>query len=51
MGARKYQIYLECWTWYLKSERSQRVYDINNLVCEIISFISAQNLYKALYFI
>ena len=24
---------------------------INNLTCEIISFISAQNPYKALYFI
>jgi hypothetical protein len=25
MGARKYQIYFECWTWYLTSESSERV--------------------------
>jgi hypothetical protein len=24
MGAWKYQIYFECWTWYLTSERSER---------------------------
>jgi hypothetical protein len=28
MGARKYPIYFEYWTWYLKSERSELEWDI-----------------------